>query len=125
MWEGHGNPPGAQNGHKKIKKQNVEKIPKSEFAYLPGGGLPIFPRRALPVPLLGQVLVEDLQYTAGTLKLRSSVHVEAFPTDQVEETRWIASLNSAEFPVGAIIANANISLQKENEKSSSTQAHRF
>jgi len=64
----------------------------------------------------------DLQYGPGKLKLRSCVHVEAFPTDQVEETRWIASLKSADFPVGAIVANANISLQKENEKSTSTQA---
>jgi len=37
-------------------------------------------------------------------------------------TRWIDSLKSAQFPVGAIVANANISLQKENEKSTSMQA---
>merc|ERR1711953_1478270 len=35
---------------------------------------------------------KDLLYTPGTLKLRSCVHVEAFPTDQVEETRWLDSL---------------------------------
>lgn len=64
----------------------------------------------------------DLLYTEGTLTLRSCVHVEAFPTDQVEETRWIDSLKSSDFPVCAIVANANISLQKENEKSTSMQA---
>jgi predicted TIM-barrel fold metal-dependent hydrolase len=65
---------------------------------------------------------KDLLYTPGTMKLRSCVHVEAFPTDQVEETRWLDSLKSENFPLGAIVANANISLQKENEKSTSTQA---
>lgn len=64
----------------------------------------------------------DLLYTPGTMALRSLVHVEAFPTDQVEETRWIDSLKCQDFPVGAIVANANISLQKENEKSTSKQA---
>lgn len=64
---------------------------------------------------------KDIQYSAGTLKLRSCVHVEAFPTDQVQETRWIDSLKSAQFPLGAIVANANISLQKENDKSTSMQ----
>lgn len=54
-------------------------------------------------------------------KLRSCVHVEAFPDDQVKETQWIDSLVSADFPLTAIVANANISLQKENEKSWSTQ----
>jgi len=63
----------------------------------------------------------DLLYTKGELKLRSLVHVEAFPTDQVEETRWIQSLRSSEFPVAAIVANANISLQKESDKSHSSQ----
>jgi len=65
---------------------------------------------------------EDMQLIGGELKLRSCVHVEAFPTDQVEETRWIQSLRSEAFPVAAIVANANISLQKENDKSHSTQA---
>lgn len=55
------------------------------------------------------------------VRLRAAVHVEAFPTDQVEETRWITSLKSDAFPVQAIVANANISLQKENERSHSTQ----
>jgi predicted TIM-barrel fold metal-dependent hydrolase len=64
----------------------------------------------------------DLLYNPGKLKLRSCVHVEAFPTDQVEETRWLDSLKSPEFPLCAIVANANISLQKENEKSTSMQA---
>lgn len=63
----------------------------------------------------------DMQLLGGTLQLRSCVHVEAFPTDQVEETRWVQSLKSAEFPLGGIVANANISLQRENEKSHSTQ----
>lgn len=58
----------------------------------------------------------------GNIKLQSCVHVEAFPTDQVQETKWIDSLASSVFPLMAIVANANLSLQKENAKSRSTQA---
>jgi len=65
---------------------------------------------------------KDLQAPRHKLTLRSVVHVEAFPTDQVAETRWLDSLKSDQFPLGAIVANGNISLQKENEKSTSKQA---
>merc|ERR1712107_138482 len=67
--------------------------------------------------------LKDMVLEGGELELRSIVHVEAFPTDQVKETEWVDSLAAPElgFPLMAIVANANISLQPENEKSTSMQ----
>lgn len=70
----------------------------------------------------GTYLPEDYARDMSLVKVRSVVHVEAFPTDQVQETAFLESLASPEFPLMAIVANANVSLQKENEKSRSTQA---
>jgi len=69
----------------------------------------------------GTYLPQDYRKDLQCPKLRACVHVEAFPTNLVEETRWVDSLKSSEFPLGAIVANANISLQKEGPNSRSMQ----
>ena len=75
FWEGHGNPPGAQNGHKKFKNpKNDRKFENREFSYFPGGGRPIFPGEGslfFPVCGLGAALLNN-HHLQGSLLPRAS-----------------------------------------------------
>ena len=95
FWEGHGKPPGAQNGHKKSKIQkNIENSKIGNFvfsrgraSYFPGGGLPIFPGRrpgrspikfAAPPPG-EQGVMESSRGFASCAYLRQAPHLPPTP----------------------------------------------
>jgi predicted TIM-barrel fold metal-dependent hydrolase len=61
-------------------------------------------------------------FVSAGINIESAVHVEAFPNDQVLETDFLVGLiESGASPIRGIVANANLSMQREGPDSKSQQ----